>query len=162
MVGNIFQRSFYVLKDTTTQPIVDSIFVILFIATARFFVTRWGYIGLAWAGVARDGLGVVILWVLLLRKFPQDNLMKVFISITKYCGAAFAAYVCGRFILLMLAFFPAIFQLAIGGLLSTSLYIFILYFLDREMLLSIIDLVGFGYFWGRLQNNRNWLLHRSP
>jgi putative peptidoglycan lipid II flippase len=162
MVGNIFQRSFYVLKNTSTQPIVDSIFVILFIATARFFVMHWGYVGLVWAGVVRSGLAMLTLWVLLLRKLPQDNSRNTFLSITKYCGAALAVYICGRFILLFLSFLPVIFQLAGCGLLSASLYIFILYFLDKAILVSVLELFGIRYFLSRFQKSKNWLVQINP
>jgi putative peptidoglycan lipid II flippase len=158
MVGNIFQRSLYVLKDTTTQPIVDSVCVILFVATARLFVTHWGYVGIVWAGVIRSGLGVLILWILLLRRLPQDNLRNMFLCITKYCGAALAAFICGRFTLLLLASVPAVFQLIISGLLSTVLYVSILYFLDKEMLLSIIELTGISYVFGKFHGGRINLL----
>lgn len=156
MVNNIFQRSFYVLKDTRTQPIVDSIFVLLFIATGRFFVTRWGYTGLIWATVVRSGGSVLILWFLLLKRFPQDNLRKLFMFISKYCFAACISYICGRFFVQILASAPAIVQLSVSGLLSVSLYIFLLYFLDIEILLSILEMVGIRNILERLQKKRNY------
>jgi putative peptidoglycan lipid II flippase len=162
MVGNIFQRSFYVLNNTTTQPIVDSILTILFVATARFFVARWGYIGLVWAGVIRSGLGVLTLWVLLLRKFPRDNSRSTFLYVTKYFGAACTAYICGHLTLLLMTFSPAIFQLIIAGSLSAALYIFILYFLDKEILLSILELFGIQYFLNKLPKKRTWRFQRKP
>jgi putative peptidoglycan lipid II flippase len=161
MIGNIFQRSFYVLNNTITQQIVESILFILFIATARFFVAQWGYVGLVWAGAARSGLGVFILWILLIRKFPRDNLRNIILYIMKYCGATLVAYICGRFTLLLLAFAPAIFQLAIGGGLSAALYMFILYFLDKEMFLSILELGGISYVFGKFHSGRNWLLQKK-
>ena len=161
MLSNIFQRSFYVLKDTRTQPIVSSIFVILFIVTARFFVDRWAYIGLVWAGVLRSGLGDTLLWILLLRKLPKENFGKILLDILKYCGAALAAYICGYMLVQTLAFLPPIFQLIVSGLLSASLYITLLYFLDLEMLKSILELVGIPFILKRLQKMKDMFLKES-
>lgn len=157
MIGNILDRSFYVLNNTKTPPIVDSVFLLLFVTTAQFVVSRWGYIGLVWAGVGRSGLGNLILWVLLLRKLPQDNLKNVFLNIAKYFGAAFVAYVCARFTLSLLMPLPVFFQLVIAGLLSTSLYGIILYYLDKEMLFSIFELIGTRYIVRVFQKSKSWL-----
>jgi len=162
MVGNIFQRSFYVLKDTSTQPIIDSVLVIVYLLSARFFVTRWGYVGLVWASVARSGLGVTILWILSLKKLPRENLRNNIAYILKYFVAALAAYIFARSILMLLTQIPAFFQLIIGGLMSVSLYILILYFLDRKILMSISELAGMHYVFGGFQRSRNWLFHKRP
>jgi len=45
MVGNVFQRSFDVLKDTVTQTIAHSVFLVLYIVMARIFAECWTYIG---------------------------------------------------------------------------------------------------------------------
>jgi len=160
MVGNIFQRSFYVLKDTITQPIVDSVLVIVYLLSARFFVTRWGYVGLVWASAARSGLGVMVLWILSLRKLPRENLRNNIAFIMKYCVAAVAAYICARYMLSLLASFPALIQLIVGGIMSLSLYILVLYFLDREILMSISELAGMHYVFGGFQRSRNWLFQK--
>ncbi|MBI5953963.1 MAG: hypothetical protein HY865_20095 [Chloroflexi bacterium] len=158
MIGNILQRSFYVLNNTTTQPIVDSAFLVLFIATARFVVDRWGYVGLAWASVFRSGLGILTLWVLLLRKFPKNNLGNMFLYIIKYFGAALAAYGCARFTLFLVGSLPVFFELALAGLLSVLLYGVILHYIDKDMLSSVLDLLGARYFAGIFEKGKKWLV----
>ena len=115
-----------------------------------------------WATVARSGLSVLLFWILLLRRFPKDNLGKLFIKILKYIGAAIASYMSGHFIVQLLAFIPAIFQLAVSGLLSVVLYIVLLYFLDIEMLQSILELVGARFFLNHLQKIRDLFFQRKP
>jgi putative peptidoglycan lipid II flippase len=162
MMGNIFQRSLYVLKDTITQPIVDSVFVVLFIVTARFFVTQWGYVGLVWAGVLRNGLSALVLWALLILKFPRTNLNQMFVSIVKYSSAALIAFIGGRLAVVLLANFPSIVQLTFGGLISSGLYLGILAFLDREMLISILELVGIQYLLNKFPHFGDYLFQRKP
>jgi peptidoglycan biosynthesis protein MviN/MurJ (putative lipid II flippase) len=157
MVGNILQRSFYVLNNTTTQPIVDSVFLLLFIVAGRFIVARWGYVGLAWAGVVRTGLGILTLWALLIRKLPQNNLRNVFSYTLKYFCAALAAYGCARIVLFAFGFLPAFFELAFAGIAGALLYGIIIYYLDKEMLSSVLDLFGARYFIAILQKAKNRL-----
>ena len=76
--------------------------------------------------------------------------------ISKYCFAACISYICGRFFVQILASAPAIVQLSVSGLLSVSLYIFLLYFLDIEILLSILEMVGIRNILERLQKKRNY------
>ncbi len=151
MVGNIFQRSFYVLKDTTTQPIVSSVFVVLYLLTARFFVTQWGYIGLVYASAARSGLGVMVLWILSLRKLQTASLRKNSTYILKYFLAAVAACLSANFTLMLFETFPVFFQLLVGGLVGVLIYIVILYILDRKILISISELIGMHYVLGGIQ-----------
>jgi putative peptidoglycan lipid II flippase len=158
MIDNIAQRSFYVMNNTTTQPIVDSIFLILFIAAARFVVDRWGYIGIAWAGVVRGGLGNLTLWTLLLRKFPQNNLRNMLLNIAKYFVAALVAYGCARLALFLFAFLPVFFELAIAGLLSVLIYGVILRYFDEDMLSSVLDMLGARYLIGVFEKGKKWLI----
>jgi putative peptidoglycan lipid II flippase len=152
MVGNILQRSFYVLKDATTQLSVSTFFLILYIATAGFFVTRWGYVGLVWATTMRRGLVILVVWILLSRKFPRIHQWHILLYFLKYACAALVAYLSGRSIVLALASVPAFFQLAASGLTSSILYLVILYFIDNEILKAVLDLGGLRLIIEKLQN----------
>ncbi|MBL8062679.1 MAG: hypothetical protein JNK32_06645 [Anaerolineales bacterium] len=162
MVGNIFERGFYTLKNTVTPPLVSSIFVILFIATAQFIVAEWGYVGLVWANVTRQGLDVITAGVLLFRKFPKDESEHLTGSILGYLLAACASFLCGRLVLSVLAFFPAFAQLLLGGLSSGVAYLLLLYFIDRPMLTAIFELFDIRSFLGKFQIGINWLTQRKP
>ena len=154
MVGNILQRSFYVLKNTHTQPIVSIILLALFMLTARFIVDRWGYFGLVMASVGRNGIGTLIIWVLLARKFPTTNLRNMLAYFLKYSFAALAAYIVARATLSTLGSAPALLQLLMGTSFSTTLYLLMIYFLDREMLTMLFDLIGARYVFEKLHNRK--------
>jgi putative peptidoglycan lipid II flippase len=151
MIGNVLQRSLYVLKDTITLPVISSALMVLFIATMQFFVTRWGYSGIVWARTTRNGLEVLIVWILLLRKLPIENLGLTGRKILKYCLAAITASVIGSITLLVIASQSSFIQLIISILVSVSVYLFILYLFDKEMLISILEVTGFRYFIEKIQ-----------
>lgn len=162
MIGNIFERGFYTLKNTVTPPLVSSIFVVLFIATARFVVTEWGYVGLVWANVTRQGLDAITAGVLLFRKFPKDEEEHLTGSILGYLLAACASFLCGRLVLSSLSFIPALAQLLLGGLSSGLTYLLLLFFIDRPMLTSIFELFDLRSFLGKFQIGIHWLTQRKP
>jgi putative peptidoglycan lipid II flippase len=162
MVGNIFDRGFYTLKNTITPPIISSIFVILFIATGRFSVTRWGYVGLLWAYVGSNGLGTLVEGILLMRKYPKGNRIRLATSILRYLLAALASFICGRLVVFALAASSVYIQLAVGGLFSGLVYILILYFIDRDMLISIFELFGIRFIFGEFQIWVNKLALKEP
>jgi putative peptidoglycan lipid II flippase len=142
MIGNIFTRSYYVLKDTLTPAIIGSIATILYIASGQYFANHWGYSGLVWARTIQNGLFVFALWFLVTRKLQDIQGMKTSLRILEYFLAASAAYLFCRFILSRLALVPDIFQLTIGVSVGISLYLLILYLRDREMLEAILEIVG--------------------
>ena len=152
MMGNIFQRSYYVLKDTTTQSLVTAFTVIIYIASARYFVLEWGYIGLVWAATIRRGVAILIVWFLLLGKFSKHQLWKPIPYFLLYVISAALAYMTGSYVVSVLTNFPAFFQLAVGGSISLLLYVSLLYFLDNEILRSMVDLIGFRFVLAKIQS----------
>lgn len=159
MIGNILQRSFYVLKDTITQSVIGSVLLILYLLVARFFVVNWGYVGLVWAGALRHGLSIVILWSILLLRFPKDHLEQTFLLILKYAVAAVGAYACGYFILLGIQSLPPLVQLIVAGTLSVGVYAGMLYLLDKAMFLSILEVFGVRSILNKAQMMGIPLLH---
>jgi putative peptidoglycan lipid II flippase len=151
MLGNIFDRAFYALKNTITPMVISCIFVILFIASAHFVVTRWGYVGLVWALITSQGLDPLTAGILVYRKYPKGHGMKLATSILKYFLAAFASFICARFVLFILADFSIYIQLGIGLLSGGLVYFLILLFIDKEMLTSIVELFGIHYDFRKLK-----------
>jgi len=162
MVGNIFERGFYTLKNTVTPPLISSVFVIIFIATAHLVVTRWGYVGLVWANVARQGFDITTAGIVLFRKFPKEQSEHLTGSILSYLLAACASFLCGRLVLSSVSFIPAFIQLILGGLCSGGVYLALLYFIDKPMLTSIFELFDVRSFLGKFQIGINWLTQRKP
>lgn len=152
MVANVFQRSFYVLKAPTSQLTIAAVFLIVYMATAGFFVDQWGYVGLVWAGAIKRALASLAVWILLSRRLPKTQQWNIVPYFLKYCCAASAAYICGRSIVLAMASVPAVFQMAVGGLIGSLLYLLVLYFIDREIFRSILDLSGVRFFVALFQN----------
>jgi len=145
MLGNIFDRGFYTLKNTITPMVISSIYVILFIATAHFFVTRWGYVGLVWALITSQGLDALTAGIIVYRKYPKGHGIRLTASFLKYFLVAGVSFICVRFALFLLAKFSVYIQLAIGGLIGGLAYFFVLLFIDKEMLTSIFELFGIHY-----------------
>jgi putative peptidoglycan lipid II flippase len=142
MVGNIFTRSYYVLKDTLTPSIVGSAMAILYLASGKFFTTHWGYSGLVWARTIQNGLFVMLLWVMITRRLRHYQAAKTFLRIIEYTGAAFAVYLVCRLVVSQLSFSPSIIQLMIGALIGIIAYLSFLYVRDREMLSAILEMSG--------------------
>ena len=161
MVENVLQRSFYVLKDTRTQQVVNFILLILYLLIARFFVVRWGYIGLVWIGVIRHTLGVVILWGLLQKKLLKDNLKSLFWHILKYSASAAVAYLGILFTYPHLLHISVFFQFVLNGLVGLSIYALLLLLMDKDILASLLETVGIQYFFTRFSFKSFELLHRK-
>lgn len=159
MIVNVLQRSFYVLKDTRTQPVVNLILLVLYLLVARFFVERWGYIGLVWIGVTRHAIAAIILWILLLRRFPIVNIKPVFAHTVKYLAAAFASYFCVHIVLSQLSKASMLFQFGLSGLTGLLVYLSILYYFDREMLVSLLESTGVQYALSKITFRGHALLH---
>jgi putative peptidoglycan lipid II flippase len=142
MVGNILQRSLFVLKNTITPPIVSAVTLVLYLLGARFFLGNWGYIGLVWAGTIRNGLGILAFWIILLFWFPKDHLKETLFLILEYSLAALGAYAYGRFVLFYLGSLPGLSQLLIAGTVSVTVYALMLYFVDKAIFMSILEVFG--------------------
>lgn len=151
MVGNVFERSYYVLKDTVTQSVVTAITLVIYLISVRFFVEQWGYVGLVWAATVRRGLAIFIIWLLLFGKFSIRSMLEPIPYYLKYIVAALPAFFGGRLLVLAFKQTPFILQLIAGGSVSVSLYIIFLYFLDSKILISIIELSGIRFILTRLQ-----------
>ena len=142
MAGNIFTRSYYVLKDTLTPSIVGSAVAILYIGSGRYFADHAGYVGLVWARTIQNGLFVVALWFLTARTVRYIHGTNTFLRILAYTLAGSLVYIVCRFVLSGLVFAPAIFQLAAAFIVGVTLYLLVLYRIDREMLNAVLEMVG--------------------
>jgi putative peptidoglycan lipid II flippase len=142
MLGNIIGRTFYVLKDTLTSPIISTVSVVIYIGIGRFFASQWGYVGLAYASLIQHAIFILILYVFLIYKIPGIALERSLRSAFTYSLAAVGAFFIGRLLSANLAFLPALINLFMSGLVSGIFYLAILYFRDREILISILEMFG--------------------
>jgi putative peptidoglycan lipid II flippase len=150
MLSNIFIRSSYVLKDTLTPPIVGSIAAVIYLASGRFFVIHFGYIGLVWARTIQNALSVVMLWFLILKKLQYVDGLKTLLHVLEYSLAAFTVYGTCRFIVSLISSAHLFLQLLVGGLAGVVLYSAYLYVRDREMWESVLEIIGVKSLYGKV------------
>ncbi len=153
-VINNFSRTSYVLKDTLSPPLISCVTITLYIIAGRFFVKWWGYSGLVWARTLMSGSSMVLLWIVIQRKLVNTHLKETLRKVFEYILAAAAAYLVCRLLAIQFSSFPAIFQIAIPGLVGVSLYLSILYWRDREMLTAIQEMSGLERVLAQLQNSK--------
>ncbi|MFC2036525.1 murein biosynthesis integral membrane protein MurJ [Chloroflexota bacterium] len=142
MAGNLVSRSFYVLKDTRTVSFVGAWTSILYIFLAKGLVSIGGYVGLAAAKPLYIGLSILVLLGLLLRRlsfFPTGRLFKGALA---YGGASLVAFVIALLIRNALAFLPALVQLVAAFAVAAPLYMVILFRMDRDIAISILEMTG--------------------
>ncbi len=151
MIANINQRASYVLKDTLMPSVVASAAMILYALTGKFVAARWGYTGLAFLGAMNQGLTVLLVCIFLFRKASNVALGKTAQKIGEYILASVAAYLAGRFGQSIMPLAPAVLQLAVGGALGLAVYVLVLYFRDREILMALLEMFGFRRVMGQLQ-----------
>lgn len=148
MVSNILGRTFYVLKDTLTPPLVSAATALIYLGLGRSFAARWGYTGLAWAALLQQAAGIAVLSLILFRKLRPASGRGWGKRVWGYTGLAGLAFAAGKLGLAWAAGLPPIVQLAALGLACGALYLGGLYLLDREMLAAVIELFG-GRYWRR-------------
>lgn len=142
MLGNMINRTFYVTKDTHTAPIVGAVTSVLYIFLAKVLADAWGYVGLAFAQPLYSGLAILVLSFLLMRKLSslhRDRLLK---DALMYGTASVLAFLGARLTSSALAFLPALAQLLAASSVAGSLYITILFRIDRDIGVSVLEVTG--------------------
>lgn len=142
MLNNIISRSFYVLKDTFTFPLVSAIMAGLYIFLGKYLVNRWGYVGLAAAQPVQMGLAMIVVFGFLLRRLPGFNMRKMSWDTLLYGMATAIASLAAWLTIKALSFLPAIIQLPFAFVVAFIVYFLILYWRDREMALALLDMTG--------------------
>lgn len=143
MLQNLIRRMYYVTRDTHTVPLVDAVTSVLYVLLARALVDTWGYVGLALAKTLHSGLSLLVLLSLLLirelRAFRTDKLLK---HTLRYGTASLVAFLGARLASNVLAFLPAFLQLVGAFSVAGLLYMTILFRIDREIAVSILEMTG--------------------
>jgi peptidoglycan biosynthesis protein MviN/MurJ (putative lipid II flippase) len=143
-------RTFYVLKDTVTVPVVSAATTILYIFLARFLADTWGYVGLAAAQPLYSGLAIVILAVILVMRLRSLHTGKLLRDLLMYSAASGVAFAAAWFVSSALAATPALVQLIGAGAVAGLLYVALVFLIDRNIALSILDMMGVQTLLGRL------------
>jgi putative peptidoglycan lipid II flippase len=162
MLGNVQTRTFYVTKDTITVPVVSSITALLYIFMARFLVEHGGYVGLAMAKPLHLGLGVFIIAGLMLRRLETLHVGAIARSVLLYGLASVLAFGATWGIVAITGFLPALVQFVAACLIGGSLYMLLLFVLDRPIAISILEMGGVRIIserLGLLRLTRRYMAH---
>jgi putative peptidoglycan lipid II flippase len=150
MVGNMLGRTFFVLKDTLTANLISSLTILFYFGVAKYLTDLWGYWGLALAQPIQAGLAVGVMGLLMfirIRQFSVTSLAKRFLL---YGAISIAAALCGWLVVQLPGLsglsgrFSTLIQLGAGGGTSVLVYLALLYGLDREIAVSILEMAGFS------------------
>ena len=142
MVGNMLGRTFFVLKDTLTGNLISSVTIIFYIGAAKYLTELWGFWGLALSQPIQSGLSVCILTIFLFRRIKQYSFASLFKQGLIYTLISLVAALYGWLMLQLLGHFSAIVQLGVGGVSSVLVYWALLYAVDREIAISILEMTG--------------------
>ncbi len=154
MVGNIISRTFYVLKDTLTFPLVSAAAVLLYIPLAKILTRAMGYVGLALALPLQLVAGTIIVYVLMairLRPFPTR---KVAAESGLYLAASLTGAAATWTLTRFLPSLPPVIHLAAAFLGGGAVYIAVLIWKDAEMAASLFEIMGFQTLAHRIRRLR--------
>jgi putative peptidoglycan lipid II flippase len=142
MVSNLINRTYYATKDTHTVSIVAAVTSGLYILLAKVLVDAWGYVGLAWARPLCAGLTILVLSWLLTRRLRSLHTGKLLRETLMYGAASLVAFLATWLVVNVLAFLPALLQSLAAFLVAGSLYMAILFRIDREIAVSVLEMTG--------------------
>jgi len=142
MLGNVIGRSFYITGDTVTVPVGASATSVLYVIFAGLLIMQgYGYFGLAIALLLQWGLLItVLIYILVKRNILIHNQLGTWLMqyIIPALVSGFVAYL----LLVLLNNSSIIFQLILSILGASVTYVTLLFFIDREILLDVMDVVG--------------------
>jgi putative peptidoglycan lipid II flippase len=142
MAGNMISRSFYVLKDTITFTVISTVTAFLYIFLAKVLVDASGYVGLALAQPIQAGLAVIVSTIFLVNRLKHFHLKQMFKYILIYTLTSITTYFVASLAINASSSLPQIFQLATGLITGGIIYLAILYWWDREITISILEMMG--------------------
>ncbi len=151
MIGNIISRTFYVLRDTLTFPLVSAAAVGLYFPMARALTRSMGYFGLALALPLQLVVGTAVVYALMVfrvKGYPsRRTAVDAGLSLAAAGSGAAVAWAVTR----AAAAAPAALRLtgALGA--GGAAYIIALLILDREMAASLLEMMGLARLAGRLR-----------
>jgi putative peptidoglycan lipid II flippase len=142
MVGSTVSRTYYVLKDTRTVPIVGAAATLIYILMAGLLVDAGGYVGLVSAKPIYMGFTILILFLLLLRRVPFFHIGKLLRSALIFGLASLVAFLVAWLVSNLATFLPDLVRVMLASALAGVLYLALLWLLDREMAMSLLEMVG--------------------
>ena len=140
MLGNVISRTFYVIKDTVTYPLISAISVVFYIIFGYLLTNSFGYVGLALAKPLQMSLMVLTTFIFLSKKLPGLHNKLLFADMLVYTFASIVAAIIALLLMQTLGFLPLLFQVIVACGISGFIYILILLWKDRNIALSVLEL----------------------
>jgi putative peptidoglycan lipid II flippase len=142
MVNNIFSRTFYILKDTFTVNLIQSLTIIFYIYAAIELTKIWGYVGLAIAQLAQSGPALILLGWLLFRRIGSSSFLPLIEKMALYAVASLLAAASGWGVVRLLFLTSSFLQLLIGLVVAILVYLLLLNIFDHEIMSSVLEMSG--------------------
>jgi putative peptidoglycan lipid II flippase len=161
MITNMIGRTFFVIKDTLTTNVVSSITIVLYVILAYFLTKLWGYWGLALAQPIQVGISILLMCILLYRKihaFPFSVLIK---GSAKYIGFGVIAGFFAWISIKTMNNISIIFQLAFGIIASSTVYLGLLFWFEKNTAMTILEMTGIMKIYSAIKN-RLQPIRQSP
>jgi putative peptidoglycan lipid II flippase len=143
MVNNLLGRTFFILKDTVTANLVQSLTIILYIVAAARLTARWGYFGLSLAQLVQSIPALLILAILLYRRIRPYRLPSFARTFTLVGLISLAAGLVSWAMLQLCGACPELVQLVAGLACAGLIYLLLLYRADQALARSVLEMAGF-------------------
>ncbi|MHC4537857.1 MAG: murein biosynthesis integral membrane protein MurJ, partial [Planctomycetota bacterium] len=161
MINNVTSRTFYVIKETLTFPMVSALTLVLYIFLGRALANAGGYFGLTLAKTLQQIIMTMIVFRLLTRKLPFFNLRMLFKDLLLYSIASLIAAMSAWFITWVITFQYALLQLLTGLIVAFPVYMLIIYWKDRDIAIALLELTGISKIVSAAQTGfQNIVVHR--
>jgi peptidoglycan biosynthesis protein MviN/MurJ (putative lipid II flippase) len=142
MVLNMLGRTLYVLKDTLTTNLVNSVTLIVYVVLAIFLTRKLEYFGLTLALTLQSALIVVILCYLVIRKIKDFSVNDLGKSTFVYLMFSLLAAGVGWGMTSLLSNFSVYLQLVASVFFPILLYLALLWRFDFTVATSVFEMVG--------------------
>jgi peptidoglycan biosynthesis protein MviN/MurJ (putative lipid II flippase) len=142
MLTNVAARTFFVLKDTRTTPMVSAATLGVYIILGRVLASHWGYVGLALASPLENGLTTLVIIFLLARRLQSLHVSKLARDLLLFFVASLVAASGSWLVLHAMVSLPATLQLIASLLVGGSLYMAIIFWRDRNTATSLLEMAG--------------------
>lgn len=143
MINNMVGRTFFVLKDTLTTNLISSLTILIYFFSARFLIERMGYYGLALAQPIQTGSALIIMVFLLVRKIRKSFISEIIKSTAAYFLISLVAAIISWMSLQLVTSFSSYIQLGFSLGLSALVYMVLLFAVDQDIAVSILEMTGF-------------------
>ena len=150
MMNNIIMRTFYVLKDTLTFPLVSAAGILLYIPLGKLLAGRWGYVGLALAQPIKLAIVSLVVFSLMVKKSRPFPLKKLSRQSGLYLSISLISAVCAYLMTSLLAFLPEVIRLGLALGVSAFVYLALMFWRDREIAVALLEIAG-------LKTSRPWM-----